>query len=105
VVLVQFPFSGPAGQKARPALVLSTDLYHDDWDEVLVVAITSQMPRTARPTDCPVQDWQTAGLHQPSWVRSHLATVHRHLILRPLGRLSQRDLAAVEQCLRLATGL
>jgi mRNA-degrading endonuclease toxin of MazEF toxin-antitoxin module len=44
VVLVKFPFSGPAGQKNRPAVVLSTDAYHDDWDELLVVALTSQIP-------------------------------------------------------------
>jgi mRNA-degrading endonuclease toxin of MazEF toxin-antitoxin module len=34
VVLIQFPFSGAAGQKDRPAIVISTDLYHDRWDEL-----------------------------------------------------------------------
>lgn len=44
VVLVQFPFSGPTGKKDRPAVVVSTDIYHDDWDELLVAAITSRPP-------------------------------------------------------------
>ncbi len=105
VVLVQFPFSGLSGKKDRPAVVVSTDPYHDDWDELLVVAITSRPPKTVRTTDCALEDWKTAGLHQPSWVRSHMATVQRTLIIRKLGNLTDRDLKAVEECLRHSLGL
>jgi mRNA-degrading endonuclease toxin of MazEF toxin-antitoxin module len=105
VVLVPLRYSGPVGQKDRPAVVLSTDPYHDEWDELLVVAVTSRPPRKRRPTDCDLQDWQVAGLHQPSWARTHLATVLRTRVIRRLGGLSQRDMAAVENCLRLAIGL
>jgi len=44
--LVQVPFlsSGLQGQKVRPAVVLSTDDY-EEWDELLVVAVTSQRPQ------------------------------------------------------------
>ena len=105
VVLVQFPFSGPGGTKDRPAVVVSTGSYHDDWDELLVAAITSRPPRTTRTADCALQDWKTAGLHQPSWVRSHMATVHRTIIIRKLGNLTARDLHAVEGCLRDSLGL
>ena len=103
VVLVSFPFSAPAGQKDRPAVVLSADAYHDDWDELLLVAITSRAPKTVRSTDCALNDWKKAGLQYPSWVRSHLATVDRRLITKKLGSLVPADLSAVEQCLRLAT--
>jgi mRNA interferase MazF len=105
VVLVTFPYSGPGGNKDRPAVVLATDGYHDDWDELLVVGLTSRPPKAIRVTDYELQDWQAAGLHQPSWMRSHLATVHRQLIVRRLGTLSSRDFLAAEGCLRLATGL
>jgi mRNA interferase MazF len=103
VVLVQFPFSGPGGTKDRPAVVLSTEIY--DWDELLVAAITSKPPRTTRKTDCPLLDWKAEGLHLPSWVRSHMATVHRTLIIRKLGNLTARDLQAVEGCLRNSLAL
>ncbi len=105
VVLIQFPFSGPAGQKDRPAIVISTTTYHDRWDELLVAALTSKQPKTLRPTDCPLQDWKAAGLQQASWARSHLATVHRQLVIRKLGSLTPRDWQAVEACIRLALGL
>ncbi len=105
VVLVRFPFSDASGQKERPAIVLSTDIYHQNWHEVLVVAVTSQQPKTLRPTDYFLQDWAIAGLNRPSWVRSHLATVHFRLIIRKLGTLTPRDLKGVEKAVRLALGL
>ncbi len=105
VVLVPMLFSGLQGQKHRPAVILSTDDYHEEWDELLMVAVTSQTPVTARSTGCPIRDWPRAGLSHPSWVRSHLATVDRRLIIRRLGQLTQRDLLAIEACLRLAIAL
>ncbi len=105
MLLLRFPFSGPGEQKERPAVVCSTDLYHDEWDELLVVAVTSRPPRRMRPTDCELLDGTAAGLWQPSWVRSHLATVDRRLILRQLGTLTVRDVTDVEDCLRIAMGL
>jgi mRNA interferase MazF len=105
VILIQFPFSSATGQKDRPAIVMSTDIYHDRWDELLVVAITSKSPRTLRPSDCELQHWQSAGLQQPSWMRSHLATIHRQLVICKLGSLASSDLQAVESCLRASLGI
>lgn len=105
VLLVPFRYSSAVGHKERPAVVISTDTYHDQWDELLVAAITSRPPRTSRPTDCVISDWQAAGLNQPSWMRSHLATLRRQLLRSKLGKLSLADLQAVEACLRIAQGL
>lgn len=105
VISVRFPFSDASGRKLRPAVVLSTAGYHDDWDEILVAGLTSRTPRAQRPTDYLLQDWQAAGLPQPSWARSHLATVHRNLVIAKLGQLTARDLQAIEHIVRLATGL
>src|SRR5262245_400480 len=105
VVAVSFPFSDASGAKTRPTIVLSTPVYHDDWDELLLVAVTTRQPRKTRPSDCALRDWKHAGLTQPSWVRCHLATSHYARIQQRLGRLSDRDLAAVDQCLRSALGL
>ena len=105
VVLVQFPFSSPTGKKDRPAIVLSTNTYHDDWDEILVAAVTSKPPRKPRTTDCSIHDWTQAGLHQASWIRAHMATVHRNLILKKLGNLTVRDIQSLDDCLRVALGL
>lgn len=73
--------------------------------QIQLVAVTSVPPKTTRTTDCFLQDWQAAGLRQPSWMRSHLATVHRALIVHKVGTLAPGDLGAVERCLAVATGL
>jgi mRNA interferase MazF len=105
VVLVRFPFSGASGHKRRPGVVISTDIYHDQWDELLVVALTTKAPTAPRPTDCPVRDWHAAGLQHSSWMRGHFATVYRHLIVGKVGQLTPMDLQAVEACLRIAVAL
>ncbi len=105
VILIRFPFSDASGAKERPAVVLSSATYHDDWDEILVMALTSRPPKTVRPTDYQLQDWSSAGLQSPSWVRCHLATVHRNLVIRKVGSLSVRDLQGVERSLRIALAL
>ena len=81
VLLIQFPFSGA------------------------VVAVTSRRPKSLRTTDYFLQDWNAAGLRQPSWARSHVATLHRMLILRQLGTLSKNDLDELDRRLRIAAGL
>jgi mRNA interferase MazF len=105
VVRVAFPFSDATGAKERYAVVLSTDDYHHDWNELLVVALTSRIPANLRPTDYLLQDWQAAGLTKPSLMRSHLATVDYRLIQNKVGAVTARDLSSVEATLKRATGL
>lgn len=64
-----------------------------------------QAAENRRVTDCKLQDWKTAGLHQPSWIRSHMATFQRTLIIKKVGDLTARDLRPVEGCLRDSLGL
>jgi mRNA interferase MazF len=44
VVLVPFPFTDLTSAKQRPALVVSADAFNSTRDDVLVAAITSQVP-------------------------------------------------------------
>jgi len=104
VVLVALTFSAGIGSKVRPAVVISTDLYHHNWNELLVVEVSSQPPRTLRPTDCDLIDWHSAGLSRPSWSRSGVVKVAFTLIQARLGHLTDRDLSALEDCLRTAMG-
>ena len=55
--------------KVRPAVVLSTELYHRHRPDVIVGLITTQRPVELVPTDCELRDWRQAGLHQQSFLR------------------------------------
>src|SRR5258708_36166871 len=81
VVVVNVPFSGHAGAKSRPALVLSTDAFHRKLPDLIVCPISSQPRFYNRPGggDHPLQHWKSLGLRHPSTARlSNLMAVgHR----------------------------
>jgi len=62
--------------KIRPAVVLSTELYHRYRPDVIVGLITTQRPKELVPTDCELRDWRQAGLHQPSFFQ----VIPRHAV-------------------------
>jgi mRNA interferase MazF len=102
VVLVDFPT--PRGIKRRPAVVLSTSLYHAHRPDVILGILTTQVSKATAPTDHVLQDWAAAGLHQPSAFRSYLVTLDDGR-LPTIGMLSQSDWQAVQRCLQAAIAL
>jgi mRNA interferase MazF len=94
LLLVMFPFAHGGRGKQRPALVL----LDDGDDDVLLARVTTQDRHTR--FDIRVADWQDAGLLAPSVVRLHkLATIHKSLVKRHLGSLSEKDRASVASIL------
>jgi len=104
VVLVGFVFSDESGQKRRPAVVISTPAYHRSRQEVVVVAITSNVERRLV-GDHFIADWQRAGLLFPSVVTGIIRTIKRPMINRKLGSMATPDVAAMDRELRRALGL
>ena len=43
IVLVPFPFTGQSSVKKRPAVVISSDAYHRERPDIIIMAITSQV--------------------------------------------------------------
>jgi hypothetical protein len=70
----------------------------------MTVAMITSVPHTTA-YDYALQEWQTAHLLYPSWVRAKLATLDPALVRYRTGRLSDTDLHEVEQCIRAALGL
>jgi mRNA interferase MazF len=104
IVLVEFGYSEGIGSKKRPALVLSTDEYHQSRQEVIVAAITSNVSRVLA-GDTLIKRWREASLLFPSMTTGILRTIKASLIVRTLGTLPQQDLRRVESNLRHALGL
>ncbi|MBM4463978.1 MAG: type II toxin-antitoxin system PemK/MazF family toxin [Chloroflexi bacterium] len=102
VVMVDFP--GVTGIKRRPAVVVSTEAYHRTRPDAILGLLTSQVAAATGPTDCVLQDWQTAGLRTPSAFRTFLATMPT-TSLTTIGCLSDRDWQKVQGCLRVALAI
>jgi len=101
VVLVEFIFSEKVGSKKRPALVLSSDKYNENRQEVIVVAITSNIERQLI-GDTKLKDWKGAGLKYPSLVTAIIQTIKREMITHRLGSLSKEDIQSVKANLKKA---
>jgi mRNA interferase MazF len=104
VVLVGFVFSDESGRKLRPAVIISSPVYHRAREEVIMAAITSNI-RRHRFGDHPIADWKKAGLLFPSLATRILRTVKRTMIDRKLGSMPKPDLKAIERSLRRSLGL
>jgi len=104
VVLVNFVFSDESGMKHRPALIMSSDRYHQGRQEVIVAAITSKVNRLLV-GDHRLRAWREAGLLYPSVVTGIIRTVKQEMISRKLGTATTTDLGAVKGKLREALGL
>ena len=86
IVLVDFPQSGLAQRKRRPALVIL-----DIGDADIVLAPVTTRKQIAQ-GDCKLRDWQNSGLLRESWVRlAKVACLEKIDIVRRLGRLTYHD--------------
>jgi mRNA interferase MazF len=104
IVLVSFMFSDESGVKHRPALIVSTDRYHQARQEVIVAAVTSNVNRLLV-GDHKLRAWREAGLLYPSVVTGIIRTVKRDMISRKLGTTAATDLRVVKRELREVLGL
>ena len=102
VVTVDFP--GSQGIKRRPTIVVSTETYHGARPDIIVGILTSQVDKATAPTDYILQDWKSAGLHNPSAFRAFLATMPVSGI-GTIGHLSERDWQEVQKRLAIAIAI
>lgn len=105
VVLVPFPFSDLSTTKVRPAVVISSDLYHDLKPDLLLAALTSQVAKATGALDYVLTDWRDAGLRYPSALKPVLFTLDPMRVLHRIGALNSTDMIQVEKRLRNALDL
>jgi mRNA interferase MazF len=99
IVVVPFPFTERPVSKRRPALVLSSDHFNREHDQLLLAMITSGT--TPWTSDLPIEHWREAGLAARCILRFKIFTLPKSLVLARVGDLFGSDRLAVEK--RLAT--
>ena len=103
VVFVPFPFPDLSSAKQRPALVVSADVFNSTRDDVLVAAITSQIPAQLAVDEfmIPAGELAACGLPKPSILKlSKLVALHRQLVIKRVGALPATTLVQVMAQLR-----
>jgi mRNA interferase MazF len=99
VVLVKCVFADEKGTKRRPGLIVSTDRYHQDRQEAILAAITSNVDRLLV-GDYAIAAWREAGLLHPSVVTGIVRTIKHDMIAGRMGQLPSIEMHAVEERLR-----
>lgn len=104
VVLVSFPFSDQSLSKKRPAVIVSSAVYHRERRDVILLAITSRARIARSKIEAEVEDWLTAGLLKPSVFKPVLTTAEPILIVRKLGHLAEQDVRSLRRILGVILG-
>jgi mRNA interferase MazF len=99
VVLVKFVFADEKGAQQRPALIVSTDRYHQGRRETILAAITSNVGRLLV-GDYKVKAWRESGLLSPSIVTGIVRTIKHDMIASKIGELPASELRSIEDKLR-----
>ncbi|MEJ2387318.1 MAG: type II toxin-antitoxin system PemK/MazF family toxin [Chromatiaceae bacterium] len=97
IVLITFPFTNQVGSKKRPAVVVSSDTYYRKRQDVILMAVTSQVHRPPSFGEALIQDWQGAGLLKPSAIKPVVFTAEKRIVLKRLGQLKDTDQQAVRE--------
>ncbi|MCL0078595.1 type II toxin-antitoxin system PemK/MazF family toxin [Dehalococcoidia bacterium] len=104
VVLVTFVFTDETGVRRRPAVIISSDTYHQGREETIIAAITSRIDRVLV-GDHLIRGWREAGLLFPSVATSIIRTIKRAMIIQKLGAMPGADMEAIDSSLRLSLRL
>lgn len=97
-------FIGATGVKRRPAVVISSALYHAHRPDLILAVLTTQTTTATAPTDYILQDWAAAGLHRPSVFRAYFGMAIPADV-RVIGHLSAHDWNGVQTCLTRALAI
>jgi len=103
VVLVGFIFSDETGERQRPAVIVSSDAYHQSRQEAIIAAITSRTDRILV-GDHLISGWHEAGLLFPSIATGIVRTIKQGMITRKLGIMPLPDMKKIEGNLRDVLG-
>jgi len=104
VVLVSFVFADETGTKQRPAVIISSAIYHQQRQEAIISAITSRVGRILV-GDHAINHWREAGLLFPSVATGIIRTIKQSMLVRRLGRISPDDLKEIDRQLSIALGI
>lgn len=97
-VLVRFPFTDLTAVKKRPAVIVSPVEFTRRHSDVVLLALTGQ-PQADPAID--LQDWRSAGLLKPTWIKPLIATVSSSVVVRRLGRITSADKANVRKAMKI----
>jgi len=102
VVLIGFPFTDLSGTKQRPAVVISSKWYNENKIDIILSAITSQVPSKTDEDEYLLSKKEliSAGLPKESIIKvGKIITIDQRLVRKKLGHLPDETLLHIRDIL------
>jgi len=103
VVTLRYRQTNQTPGKRRPAIILTDAAYHSSRADAMMMPLSTRAGGYYG--DCPLADWQSAGLSQPTTAKGVIQTLERSSVERRVGTLSETDFKTLKACLRVVLGL
>ncbi len=88
IVLIPVPFSNLTSSKKRPVVIMSIDEYNDKSDDVICMAITSQIRGLEHEVIISNEDMEIGNLPKDSCIRTDkIYTLNQDIIVKKYGKL------------------
>jgi mRNA interferase MazF len=91
VIVAKFYFASSKAYKVRPAIIISSDFYHENSrGNLIAIAVSSQVENKLS-FEFEIEEWKEAGLLKPSILKSNIATIEKSEVIKKLGSLHEKD--------------
>jgi mRNA interferase MazF len=91
VVIVKFPFASSLKYKARPAVVISSNIYNNSIRNTVVILAISSNISSKLDFEILINDWEEYGLLKPSIFKASIATIEKDFVLTKIGKIQDTD--------------
>lgn len=96
IVLLPVPFTDLSSSKRRPVLVLSNDSYNSEVDDIVVVAITSNLTTKSHTIVITNEDLAEGNLKVDSCIRADkIYTLSQNIVIKRFGKVKDTVLDSV----------
>ncbi len=100
IVLIPIPFTDLSSQRRRPVVVISNDDYNHKTDDIVIVAMTSNLMPTDYSFTITTTDLEIGALNRPSKVRvDKIYTLAQSTVVKTFGRVNQTTFSKIRALL------
>ena len=97
IVLIPIPFTDLTSQKKRPAIIISSDKYNETNEDIVVVALTSNIESRNFTITLTADDLEDGVLKVTSMIRvDKIYTLNKSIVIKTFGRVKPDILAKIK---------
>ena len=101
VVIVKFPFASCLKYKARPAVIISSDIYNNSKRDTAIILAISSNVSSKLDFEIEIDGWEKADLLKPSIFKASIATIEKDFIITKVGKLDCSDIEKLDNLLTI----